>query len=231
MERKTMCTLVSIICFVIGLLIIYIWGSVAYRKTDYGKSHKEGLWKILTDDGALGEYKTSRQFEEVKYPHKIIYNCYIPKTNGETTEIDIVAITEKGIWVIENKNYKGWIFGDAYSKKWCQTLNKNKYFFYNPIWQNKTHIKYLSNILSSMPENYFKSIIVFNRATIKKVSLPDNNTYVFDMGQLRNFLKEPHLNLLSPEQINAIYEKLLPYTNVSKEQKKTHIDNINKKYK
>lgn len=220
-----------IVYIIIPFIIIYFCGNIIYRKTDYGKNHKEGVWKILYDEGAQGEYKTSRQFEGVKYPHKIIYNCYIPKTNGETTEIDIVAITEKGIWVIENKNYKGWIFGDAYSKKWCQTLNKNKYFFYNPIWQNKTHIKYLNGILPTIPENYFKSIIVFNRAEIKKISLPDNNTYVLNISQFRNFIREPHLNLLSQEQINNIYETLLPYTNVSKEQQKTHIDNINKKYK
>lgn len=223
--------LIMIAVFIIGMIVIYIGGNIEYRNTDYGKSHKEGLWKILTDDGALGEYKTSRQFENIKYQHKIIYNCYIPKTNGETTEIDIVAITEKGIWVIENKNYKGWIFGDAYSKKWCQILNKDKYFFYNPIWQNKTHIKYLSNILNTIPENYFKSIIVFNKATIKKISFPDNNTYVLDINQFCKFLNEPHPDLLSPEQINSIYERLLPYTNVSKEQKKKHIDDINKKYK
>lgn len=221
----------SIVCFVVSLIVLYIWGNIEYRKTDYGKSHKEGLWKILIDDGALGEYKTSRQFEDVKFNHKIIYNCYIPKYNGETTEIDIIAITENGVWVIENKNYNGWIFGDAYSKKWCQTLHKNKFFFYNPIWQNKNHIKYLTTVLNTIPESYFKSIIVFNRAEIKKVSLPDNSTYVFDINQFKNFLKEPHLNLLSPEQINSIYEKLLPYTVVSKEQKNAHIDNINRRYK
>ena len=38
---------------------------------------------------------------------KILRNVYVPKENGETSEIDVLYITQKGIFVIESKNYSG----------------------------------------------------------------------------------------------------------------------------
>lgn len=39
-------------------------------------------------------------------------NCYIPNRSGDKTEIDMIMLCQKGIYVIENKNYSGWIFGN-----------------------------------------------------------------------------------------------------------------------
>jgi hypothetical protein len=57
-------------------------------------------------------------------------------------------ISTKGIFVFESKNYSGWIFGSEKNRYWTQTLPKNsKNKFFNPIWQNKAHIKALSESL------------------------------------------------------------------------------------
>ena len=74
-------------------------------------------------------------------------NCYIPNRSGDKIEIDMIMLCQKGIYVIENKNYSGWIFGDEKSKNWCEILKGKKYFFYNPIKQNKSHIKNLEKQL------------------------------------------------------------------------------------
>lgn len=34
---------------------------------------------------------------------KVLRNVYIPKDNNETSEIDVLFITQKGIFVIESK--------------------------------------------------------------------------------------------------------------------------------
>ena len=74
-------------------------------------------------------------------------NCYVPNRSGDKIEIDMIMLCQKGIYVIENKNYSGWIFGDEKSKNWCEILKGKKYFFYNPIKQNKSHIKNLEKQL------------------------------------------------------------------------------------
>lgn len=130
--------------------------------------------KSKGDTGAYGEYLTKYMFGSVRLNgyHKELCNVYVPYKNS-TSEIDIIVIHEKGIFVIESKNYSGWIFGSERQRNWTQMLNKkSKQSFYNPILQNKTHIKALSEYLK-IEENLMKSFIVFSeRCELKKV--PDN---------------------------------------------------------
>lgn len=105
------------------------------------------------------------------YDGLMLQNVYIPKSNGEATKIDLLYITAKGIFVIESKNYSGYIFGSENNPKWTVTLYAGKTWygkkmvrkhqFYNPIWQNRTHIKYLKKYLSdeSLPTY---SVIAFS---------------------------------------------------------------------
>ena len=91
-----------------------------------------------------------------KQSGKTLTNIYIPKSSGDTAEIDVLYITKKGLLVLENKNYAGYIFGNESNKNWTVTLyagkswhgNKvEKHQFYNPIMQNEGHIKYLKKQL------------------------------------------------------------------------------------
>ena len=50
---------------------------------------------------------------------------------GKTTEIDLLMLHEKGIFVIESKYYSGWIFGSEDQLKWTQCFrNGRKEHFY-----------------------------------------------------------------------------------------------------
>lgn len=121
--------------------------------------------------GRRGEKLTEKKLKVVQLfgrKGKVLKNLYVPKDNGETSEIDVVFITQKGIFVIESKNYSGWIFGDEKSAYWTAMLpNKEKNRFYNPIKQNETHIKWLRQYLSEDIPLF--SIVVFSeRCELKK---------------------------------------------------------------
>ncbi|WP_370863831.1 nuclease-related domain-containing protein [Ruthenibacterium lactatiformans] len=108
---------------------------------------------------------------------KILQNIYVPRENGETSEIDVLYITQKGIFVIESKNYSGYIFGSENNHNWTSTLYAGKdqlgrkkvehHQFYNPVKQNNTHIKTLMHYLNvDIP---MLSLIVFSeRCELKK---------------------------------------------------------------
>ncbi len=120
------------------------------------------------DLGAYGEFLTEYLFGSgnIEGYYKTLHNIYIPYIN-KTSEIDVLLIHEKGIFVIESKNYSGWIFGSAGQKQWTQMLNKQtKYRFYNPIMQNDTHIKALSDYLR-IDKEIIKSFIVFSEERVK----------------------------------------------------------------
>ena len=64
----------------------------------------------------------------------------VPSRNG-TTQIDHILVSAYGIFVIETKNLKGWIFGSAENATWTQVLAGKKYPFQNPLKQNYRHTR------------------------------------------------------------------------------------------
>jgi restriction system protein len=64
-----------------------------------------------------------------------------------TTQIDHVLVSRRGVFVIETKHYKGWIFASATSPQWTQVLYRKKFKFQNPLHQNLKHVKAVQALL------------------------------------------------------------------------------------
>jgi hypothetical protein len=191
------------------------------------------IWRNYENPGQIGEYLIDYVInKKIKGYYKTLRNVYLNNDN-ETTEIDEIILHEKGIFIIESKNYSGWIFGNEKDKTWTQCLrgnNKNK--FYNPILQNNKHIKEFLKIIP-VNKKAIKSIIVFaDRCTFKKMPYNTDDYTITKRYYLIEILKyqieESNINI-EKEAIDKIYKRLLPYTNVSDEIKQNHIQKIKNK--
>src|SRR3954469_2486835 len=76
-----------------------------------------------------------------------IHDLIVPAPDG-TTQLDHVIVSRFGIFVVETKNYQGWIFGEERDATWCQSVFGKKNRFQNPLHQNYRHIKCLSRHLN-----------------------------------------------------------------------------------
>lgn len=219
----------------IPILIIY-YKNKKYKEETYYKITNIGYFRVRHDTGRYGEYLTYKylkKFEE--QGSKFLFNIYVPKKEEETTEIDVLMISSKGLFVFESKNYSGWIFGSDNQKYWYQTLSSgrrrsHKEKFYNPVFQNNTHVKYLKSLIGNELPIY--SIITFSdRCTLMNVNIKNSNVNVINRYQVYNLISSIYNNnpddILSADQINEIYNKLYPYTQVDDITKQKHIDNIN----
>lgn len=113
----------------------------------------------------------------------IFLDSYFKTRNGGTVQIDIISVNQYGVFVIESKDFSGWIFGNGGQTQWTETMNKKKYRFYNPIKQNANHIKILRDILGG--NTRFHSLVVFgDKANIQNISYIPENTYVFTSRKL-----------------------------------------------
>ncbi len=180
------------------------------------------------DKGTYGEYLLVKAIKEMPGEKRILTNCYIPKEDGTTTEIDIIIIHETGIYVIESKNYLGWIFGTDTDKYWTNTYsNGQKYQFYNPILQNNNHIKHLRNLIGN--DLFYFSIVVFGENCRLKNISNHSSTAVCDIftfkGRLYSTLTSAHKSI-SPEKIKSLYIQLLEYEYATKDDKNKHIHNV-----
>ena len=95
-----------------------------------------GLWEIIKGEqpgiittlmnyentGQFGEFATEFALTNDNLDGELVVlkNLYVP-LQGKTTEIDLLMIHEKGIFVFESKNYSGWIFGSSDQLNWTQS--------------------------------------------------------------------------------------------------------------
>lgn len=194
---------------------------------------------VLDDEwkGKYGEKLTARELNLVKLlgrKGKVLRNVYLPKDNGETSELDVIFITQKGIFIFESKNYSGWIFGDEKSKNWTMMLpNKQKNRFYNPILQNKTHLKWMKEYVGA--EVPLFSIVVFSeRCELKKINVESKDVHVIKRDRTYATVRDiwdANPDVISEDQIEDLYSRLKALTHVDKATKAVHIENIEKKFK
>ncbi|MCA9351348.1 NERD domain-containing protein [Patescibacteria group bacterium] len=119
----------------------------------------------------------------------IFNNLTLETSDGLSTQIDHVVVSPYGIFVIETKDYSGWIFGDQFGKVWTQTLpGKNKHTFQNPFRQNYRHIKILQEYLPFVHSTAFKTIIAFSRFSEFKTKKPEAVVYIDQVvDYIKNF--------------------------------------------
>ncbi|MEH0862278.1 NERD domain-containing protein [Halobacteriovorax sp. DPLXC-1] len=121
-----------------------------------------------------GELKTRFQLylflDRYQYPR--FHDLIIPSSNG-TTQLDHVVISKYGVFIVETKSHKGWIFGNENQKNWTQVLFKKKFSFQNPLRQVYRQKKILAEFLGIVESKIF-SIIYFNGKSHLKTDLPNN---------------------------------------------------------
>ena len=171
--------------------------------------------------GKNGEMKVALGLSILPSRYMVINNLLL-HYNGSTTQVDHVVISEYGIFVIETKNYKGWIYGSPNSEYWTQNLYGNKYQLHNPLLQNRTHINALRKALD-MKEQWFIPLIVFPRKATIKSNFGNSVIY---MSQLRSKILSYNIPILTNAEVQDIYEMLLSMNIDSWENRRHHISNV-----
>lgn len=216
------------------LIIVLIANAITFKHETYYKITGNSFFQTIFDTGKHGEYLTYKKLKEYEADGgKFLFNCYLPKEDGKTTEIDVLLIHSTGIFVIESKNYSGWIYGRESDKTWTQTLltgnrKVHKEHFYNPIMQNSTHVKWLREIVGTNIPIY--SVIAFSeRCTLKDIPVESSDIVVInrqDISQSVKYMGNRSIQALSKMDISRIEEMLYPYTQTTEYEKQQHIDNI-----
>lgn len=230
-------TVVFISPFILGLLILavcFLLKNRSFKRETYYKITGNSYLNTIRDLGKNGEYLTYKELKAYEDDGgRFLFNCYLPKADGTTTEIDVMLIHSTGIFVIESKNYSGWIFGSEKSKTWTQTLRRGngriqKEHFYNPIMQNNTHVKWLKKIIGNNVPIY--SVIAFSkRCSLKDITVESPDIKVINRPYIHAAVKQMgnhSIQALSKMDIERIHEMLYPYTQTTEYEKLKHIANI-----
>lgn len=116
--------------------------------------------------GHIGEKHTTKRIQAIT-KGIVFRDVYVEGSHG-VQQIDIIAVTEKGILVVEKKTYIGLIVGNAYDKQWTVIAGwgKKKYSMKNPHHQNYGHIMALREKFPALKDKFIDLVIFGNNAKL-----------------------------------------------------------------
>jgi len=120
--------------------------------------------KIL---GFFGELYTKQSISKLSSTDYHVINNLLLMKDNKTCQIDHIVISKYGIFVIESKQYNGYITGNKYDKKWVRHVGRKKIYYENPIAQNYGHIKFLSSFLNTDEKKFINLVCISSRAKLK----------------------------------------------------------------
>ena len=159
-----------------------------------------GIFKTPWFKGLLGEalVKFTARIRLPAETYHSIHNVTLPTPDG-TTQIDHVFVSRFGIFVVETKNMKGWIFGGENQPQWTQKIFNKSFKFQNPLRQNFKHVKAVEAALDVRPEA-IHSVIVFAGESTFKSPMPANVTRG---GGYIKYIKSFHELVLSEAEVRS----------------------------
>lgn len=191
-----------ILLFVLFIILGIIWRKTKGRR---GEKRVAMLLALLPKD---------------KY--RVINNLLI-KQGSYSSQIDHVVVSIYGVFVIETKYYKGWIYGGENSEFWTKNVYGNKYDLRNSLWQNQGHIKALERLLNYPEHIPFHSIVAFSSQAKLKV---DRSLPVMYWRQVVPYIKLHKEQVLSENQVKEIYDTLQTANIEDKEARNQHVRDV-----
>ena len=176
--------------------------------------------------GWFGEKKTTFNMwlSLDKDVYRRFHNLIIPSKNG-TTQLDHLLVSPYGLFIVETKNKKGWIFGSGDQSKWTQSIYGKKYSFQNPLRQTFRQKKVLSEYLG-VDESIIRTVVFFVGDCKFKTRLPEN-VLNSRLGKYIKQFKDPIIDHL---EIDRIVVQLQRHVLESSLTNKDHIRSLRERH-
>jgi hypothetical protein len=177
----------------------------------------------------LGEERVSQALQtRSPAPDYHLLNHITLSIEGGTTQIDHILISRFGVFVIETKDYSGWIFANATHANWTQVLFSAKYQFQNPIHQNYRHVVAVQQLLDFLPVNAVQSVVVFVGDAEFKTEIPPG---VFSLADFIKHLSQQTTEVMSLNRVQFCVGRLeTARLAVSGETDLAHVKNLERRY-
>lgn len=172
--------------------------------------------------GWSGEKAVSALLATLPSEKYCVVNNVMLKTKEGTCQIDHIVVSIYGIFVIETKNYKGWIIGTEYANQWTKSMYGKKYSFRNPIKQNYGHVKTLEDYLGLSSETFIP-IVAFSSGAELKINV---KSYVIYIAQLPQVIQRHNAVKLKKYEVDTIVNRITNVNISNKEERKEHVQSI-----
>lgn len=175
---------------------------------------------LPTVKGRRGEARVSRELAKLNSENYSVFSDLLITTSGGTSQIDHVVVSQFGIFIVETKNYSGWIHGSETATNWTQSIYRFKSRFPNPVKQNWTHVYALRKLLSEIHGLKFFPIVVFaGRAELKNVH---SNVPIVYLDELVPSILRQNEVILSHDDVRQVSRMLIEANITEKQTRRLH---------
>lgn len=176
-----------------------------------------------------GEVRLSRATKEHFLPPDYHLMNHITLQLGDgTTEVDHILVSRFGVFVIETKDYKGWIFANVNQASWTQVLFKQKFKFQNPIFQNLRHVRAVQELLDFLPSGIIKSVVVFTGEAKFKTEVPHG---VFSLSGFVDHVHEQAVEVMSLNRVRFCVGRIeTARLAITRETDIEHVQNLERRH-
>mgnify|MGYP004461354563 FL=1 len=171
--------------------------------------------------GMAGEFWVKKELKKLSKEYLVINDVMVKTKDNYTHQIDHIVISKYGIFVIETKQYNGYIKGNDYDKRWMIKSGKKIFYVNNPLHQNYGHVKSLEEILNLPEEKFISLVCIPSRA---RVSVKSNN--VVRIYELIDKIYSYQEVIINNEE--EIYESIKKINIIDKIKRKEHVRNTKK---
>lgn len=173
-----------------------------------GKLIRDGVQTVVHSRqvvGAVGEKHVQWELSRLPYEYRVLSDLLLPRSNGQTSQIDHVVVSQYGVFMVEIKNYHGSVTGRGNDKHWLHQVGLERHTFYNPIWQNQGHIRTLRNLIGDDEPSLYVNLVVFGNGARLSVQ---STEWVGHVDELRDVVESYQTMRLSEDQVKQIVERL-----------------------
>ena len=206
------------------LAVLIVLGIIAATNLS-SRPYYEDLSK---KDGMAGEHYIASILQSCCHTQNepVMNNVILFDTQtGRSSQIDHILICNRGIFIVETKDYSGLVFGNDQQRQWTQVLiqgrRKRKIRFHSPVKQNATHCYLVKRILHQRFPIY--GVVVFVQNNIQRVqsscicSSMNLSAYIHSHGV------ESALNEASMEEARQLLQQHIDSYRVSASEHMSHI--------
>ena len=172
--------------------------------------------------------------------YHVLNDIYLPLDDGSTTQIDHVVVSPFGVFVIETKTYKGWIFfvietktykgwifGNSRDAQWTQVLPKRKSRFQNPLRQNYLHVQRLM-ALTGLLADVVHSVVAFSGEATFKTKLPPE---VMHFADVADYILSFKSRMIPQEDVEGIVATIVRLDGaIPAAVRKAHVANLRRRH-
>lgn len=161
-------------------------------------------------------------------PEYHLMNHVTIRMDDGTTQVDHILVSRFGVFVLETKDYSGWLFGKAADPRWTQVRFRKRFTFQNPIFQNNRHVRAVQDLLDFLPPDAVKSVVVFCGDAEFKTQVPQG---VIMIGQLADYLRQHTEEVMSLNRLQFCVGRLeTARLAISRETDVEHVQNLARRH-